>query len=56
MGFGQDLNVKFSSGLPVEINNPVPARQARFPKFHVIERFCVEGNNKHSDRGRSSND
>jgi len=28
---------------PVEIKNPVPVNQARFPQFCVIERFCVEG-------------
>jgi len=31
-------------------NNPVPASQVRFHQLRVIERFCLEGNNKHSDR------
>jgi len=26
-----------------------------FQKFRAIQRFCVEGSNKHSDRGHSSN-
>jgi len=42
--------------LPVTVNNPVPASQVRFQQFRVIERFCVEGSNKRSDRGHSSND
>ena len=48
--------VAISVGLPVAVNNPVPASQVRFQQFRVIERFCVEGSNKHSDRGHSSND
>ena len=48
--------VAFSGGLPVEVNNPVPASTARFQQFRVIERFCVEGSNKRSDHGHSSND
>jgi len=47
--------VAISVGLPVSVNNPVRASQVRFQQFHVIERFCVEGSNKHSDRGHSSN-
>jgi len=43
-------------GLPVALNNPVPASRVRFAQFRVIERFCVEGSNKRSDRGHSSND
>ena len=38
------------------VNNPVPASTARFQQFRVIERFCVEGSNKRSDHGHSSND
>jgi len=45
------LTVAFSAGLPEEINNPVSASQVRFQQFRVIERFCVEGSNKRSDRG-----
>jgi len=45
-----------SVGLPVEINNPVPASQVGFQQFRATERFCVEGSNKRSDRGHSSND
>jgi len=48
--------VGFSLGLPVAVNSPVPASQVLFQQFRVIERFCVEGSNKRSDRGRSSND
>jgi len=45
-----------SAGLPVAVDNPVPASQVGFQQFRAIERFCVEGSNKHSDRGLSSND
>jgi len=45
------LTVAVSVGLPVEINNPVSPSQARFPQLRVIERFFVEGSNKHSNRG-----
>jgi len=48
--------VAISVGLPVAVNNPVPASQVRFQQFRAIERFCVEGSNKRSDRGHSSND
>ena len=48
--------VWISVGLPVAVNNPVPASQVRLQQFRVIERFCVEGSNKRSDRGLSSND
>ena len=34
----KNLTVTFLVGLTVEINNPVPASQARFPQFRVIER------------------
>jgi len=37
--------------LPAKIDNPVPTSQVRFQQFRVIERFCVEGSNKPSDRG-----
>jgi len=40
----------------VAFNNPIPASQVRIQQFRVIERFCVEGSNKRSDRGHSSND
>ena len=43
-----------SVGVPVAVNNPVPASQAGFQQFRAIERFCVEGSNKRSDRGRFS--
>ena len=45
-----------SVGLRVAVNNPVPASQVRFQQIRAIERFCVEGSNKRSDRGHSSND
>ena len=45
-----------SVGLPVAINNPVSASQVGYQQFSAVERFCVEGNNKRSDRGHSSND
>jgi len=41
----------FSVGSPVEINNRDPANQTRFPQFRINKRFCVEGSNKHNDRG-----
>ena len=45
-----------SVGLPVAVNNPVPARQVGFQQIRAIKRFCVGGSNKRSDRGHSSND
>ena len=45
-----------SVGLPVAVNNPVPANQVGFQQFRAISRFCVEGSNKRSGRGHSSND
>jgi len=51
MCFVKNLTVTFSVGSPVEINNRVPANQARFPQFRVSERFCVESSNKRSDHG-----
>ena len=36
------LTVAFPDGLPVEINNPVPASQVRFQKFRIIERSFIE--------------
>jgi len=48
MCFVKYLTVTFSFGLPAKINNPVPASQAQFQHFRVIERFCVEGSDKHS--------
>jgi len=41
----------FSVGLPAKIDNPVPASLVRFQQFRSIERFCVEGSKKRSDRG-----
>jgi len=51
MCFVKYLTVTFLVGLPAKINNPLPASQIRFRQFRVIERFCVEGSNKRSDRG-----
>jgi len=51
MCFVKYLTVTFTVGLPVEINNPIPASQVRFQQFRGIERFCVEGSNKRSVRG-----
>ena len=45
-----------SVGLPEAVNKPVPPSQVGFQQFRAIERFCVEGSNKRSDRGHSSND
>ena len=45
-----------SVGLPVAVNNSVPASQVRFQQIRAIERLCVEGSNKRSDRGHSSDD
>ena len=50
--FNHDISGWFAS----KIYNPVPTSQVRFQQFRVIERFCVEGSNKRSDRGHSSND
>ena len=48
--------VAISVGLPVAVNNPVPASQVGFQQFRAIQRFYVEGSNKRSDRGHFSND
>jgi len=48
--------VAISVGLPVAVNNAIPASQVGFQQFRVIEHFCVEGSNKRSVRGHSSND
>jgi len=48
--------VAISAGLLVAVNNPLLASQVGFQQFRAIERFCVEGSNKHSYRGHSSND
>jgi len=45
------LTMTFLVGLPAKIDNPVHDSQVRFQQFRVIERFCVESSNKHSDRG-----
>jgi len=50
MCFVKFLTVTFSIGLPAKIYNPVPASQVQFSEFRVIERLCVEGRNKCSDR------
>jgi len=34
--------VTFSVGLPAKINKPVPASQARFQQFRVIERLRLQ--------------
>jgi len=47
--------VVISVGSPVAVNDPVPAYQVGFQRFRAIWRFWVEGSNKHSDRGHSSN-
>ena len=43
-------------GLPVAVNNPVPASQVGFQQFRAIEHFCVEDSNKRSDHKHSSYD
>jgi len=48
--------VAISVGFHVSVNNPVPVSQVGFQQFRTIERFCVEGRNKRSDRGHDSND
>ena len=47
-----------SVGLPVVVTVIIlfPPAGEGFQQFHAIERFCVEGSNKRSDRGHSSND
>jgi len=53
------LNISIAAisvGLPVAVNNPVPASKLGFQQFHASQHFCVEGSNKRSDRGHSSND
>jgi len=45
------LTVAISVDFSVKINNPALATQVWFQQFHVIERFCIEGSNKRSDRG-----
>jgi len=45
------LTMTFPVDLPAKINNRVPANQVRFQQFRAIERFCVEGRNKRSNRG-----
>ena len=55
--FFSNISIVASSvGLPMAVNNPVPTSHVGFKKFRAIQRFCVEGSNKHSDRGHSSND
>jgi len=44
--------VAISVGLPVAVNNPVPASQVGFQQFRVIERFGVKASNKRSERGQ----
>jgi len=50
------LIVAISVGLPVTVNTRVPASRVGFQQFRAIQHFCVEGSNKHSDRGHSSNE
>jgi len=53
------LNISITAisvGLPVAVNNPLLTSQVGFQQFRAIERFCVEGSNKRSDREHSSND
>jgi len=50
MCFVKYLTVTFSVGLPAKGNNPVPVCLVRFQQFSVIERLCVQGSNKCSDR------
>ena len=50
------LTVVIWVGLPVAVNNPVPASQVGFQQLRGIERFCAEGSNKRNDRGHSSYD
>jgi len=50
MCFVKNITVMFLVGFLVEINNRLPASQAQFPQFHVIECFCVVSN-KRSDHG-----
>ena len=47
--------VVVSDGLPVAVN-PVRVSLVGFQQIRVIQRFCVKGTNKRSDRGHSSND
>jgi len=42
--------VAILNGLLVAVNNSVPASQVGFQQFRAVERFCVEGSNKRSDR------
>ena len=48
--------VAISVGLPVAVNNPIPASLVGFQQFRATECFCVEGSNKRSDHEHSSND
>jgi len=45
------LTTTFPVGLPEKTDDPAPVSQVQFQQFRVIERFCVEGSNKRSDRG-----
>jgi len=45
------LTMTFPVSLPANIDNSFPASQVQFQQFRAIERFCVEGSNKRSDRG-----
>jgi len=48
--------VAFSVGSPLEINNPVPAGQAQFPQFRVIELFASKVATSAVIVGHSSDD
>jgi len=48
--------VAFLVGSPLEINNPVPASQAQFPQFCVIELLALKVATRAVIVGHSSND
>jgi len=41
----------FPVGWPAKFDDPVPASQVNFQQSLFLERFCVKGSNKRSDRG-----
>jgi len=50
------LTVAFSVGSPLEIDNPVPAGQAQFPQFRVVELFASKVETSAAIVGHSSSD
>jgi len=50
MCFVKNLIVTYLVRSLVEINNPGPISQARFPQIRDNERLCVASSNKRSDR------